>query len=553
METLREQVARRHDALVQERSSWMAHWQEISENLMPRSGRFLSGKENQGDKRHNKIYDNTGIIAARTLSAGLQAGMTSPARPWFRLTTSDPRLDEADAVKRWLSEVSRLMQMIFGASNTYRALHTMYGELGGFGTAASVLLPNFKRVIHHYPLTIGQYCLALDAEGNVNTLSREFEPTVGQMVEEFGIARCSMTVRNLHDRNALDKRVKVIHVIEPRKARDASKRDNLNMPWRSVYFEAGGDDDKILRESGFKEFPVLAPRWTTEAGDVYGYSPGMEALGDIKSLQHEQLRKAQGIDYKTRPPLQLPTSMSGQSLNMLPGGATYVDAPGQQPAVRSLFEVNLDLSHLLEDIRDVRERIRSSFYADLFLMMANDTRSGITATEVAERHEEKLLMLGPVLERQHNELLQPKIELTFTRMVEAGLVPPAPPELQGRELNVEFVSMLAQAQRAVATNGIDRFVGNLGVIAQYKPDVLDKLDSDRWADTYADMLGVDPELIVPSQQVVMIRKQRAEAQQAAAAAEQMQQAADTASKLGGINTAQPNVLTDATRAFSGYS
>nr|MBP9609481.1 phage head-tail adapter protein [Laribacter sp.] len=172
---------------------------------------------------------------------------------------------------------------------------------------------------------------------------------------------------------------------------------------------------------------------------------------------------------------------------------------------------------------------------------------------VAERHEEKLLMLGPVLERLHNEILDPLIEMTFSRMVEAGIVPPPPEELQGVDLNVEFVSMLAQAQRAIATNSVDRFVGNLGAVAGIKPEVLDKFDADRWADAYADMLGIDPELIVPGDQVALIRQQRAKAQQAQQQAAMLQMGADAAQKLGSIDTSQSSALTDVTRAFSGYT
>ena len=177
----------------------------------------------------------------------------------------------------------------------------------------------------------------------------------------------------------------------------------------------------------------------------------------------------------------------------------------------------------------------------------------MTATEVAERHEEKLLMLGPVLERMHNEILDPLIELTFQRMVEANILPSPPQEMQGVDLNVEFVSMLAQAQRAIATNSVDRFVGNLGVVAKIKPEVLDKFDEDRWADAYADMLGVDPELIVPGNEVALIRKQRAEQQQAAQQVALMNQGADTAAKLGSIDTSKPNAATDIMRQFSGYT
>ena len=536
-----------------ERESWMSHWKEISDYLLPRSGRFFVDDRNRGDKRHNNIYDSTGTRALRVLAAGMMAGMTSPARPWFRLTTSDPQLDESAAVKAWLADVTRLMQMVFAKSNTYRALHSMYEELGAFGTASTIVLADYTSVIHHYPLTTGEFAMAADHRGQINTLYREFQMTVAQVVREFGRSNCSPTVQTLFDRGALEQWVTVMQAIEPRVDRDLTKRDDRNMAWKSIYFEQGGNEDQILRESGFKEFPALCPRWATSGGDIYGNSPAMEALGDIKQLQHEQLRKAQGIDYKTKPPLQAPTSLKSRDVDTLPGGISFVDAAAPNGGIRSAFEVNIDLSHLLADIQDVRERIKGSFYADLFLMLANGTNPQMTATEVAERHEEKLLMLGPVLERMHNEILDPLIEMTFSRMVEANIVPPPPDELQGMELNVEFVSMLAQAQRAIATNSVDRFVGNLGAVAGIKPEVLDKFDADRWADAYADMLGIDPELIVPGEQVAMTRKQRAEAAQAQQQAALLNQGADTAQKLGSVDTSKQSALTDVTRAFSGYT
>ena len=549
----RDKLLARWSALQTERSSWITHWQEISDYLLPRSGRFFTSDRNRGQRRHNNIYDSTGTRALRVLAAGMMAGMTSPARPWFRLTTADPDLDEAAAVKQWLADVQRLMLMVFSKGNTYRALHGMYEELGAFGTGASIVLPNFKNVIHHHPLTTGEYAIATDNDGNVTTIYREFDKTVGELVGEFGRDAVSQTVRNLYDRGNLDAWVTTMQAIEPRKDRDPSKRDAKNMAWRSTHFELGGESGKYLRESGFRTFPAVVPRWAVAGGDIYGNSPGMEALGDIKQLQHEQLRKAQGIDYQTKPPLQVPTALKNRELDTLPGGATYVDTASPNGGIKTAFEVNLRLDHLLMDIQDVRERIKGSFYADLFLMLAGSDRTNMTATEVAERHEEKLLMLGPVLERLHNELLDPLIEMTFTRMLEAGVVPPPPQELQGMDLNVEFVSMLAQAQRAVATNGIDRFVGNLGAVAQFKPEVLDKFDADSWADAYADMLGVDPELIVPSDQVALVRKQRAQAAQAQAQAEQLQAGASAAKDLAAAKTDSPSALTNVIDMFSGYN
>lgn len=546
-------LLRRWQALKTERSSWDPHWGEISGHLLPRSGRFFVQDRNKGQRRYNNIYDNTGGRALRVLAAGMMSGMTSPARPWFRLATSDHDLMKYAPVKLWLNEVSNLMHSIFQRSNTYRALHSMYEELGAFGTAASIVVPDFQNIIHHHPLTVGEYAIATNWKGEVTTLYREFQKTVHELVSEFGLDKCSTMVQSMYKNGNLDAWVTVVHAIEPREDRDPGKKDAANMPWRSVYFELQGSQKTFLRESGYKRFPALVPRWAVSGGDIYGNCPGQEALGDIKQLQHEQLRKAQGIDYMTKPPLQVPTSAKNHDMDTLPGGISYVDAATQGGGIRSAFEVRLDLSHLLVDIQDVRQRIQGSFYADLFLMLANQQDTRMTATEVAERHEEKLLMLGPVLERLQNELLDPLIEMTFDQIMEAGIVPPPPEELQGHDINVELVSMLAQAQRAIGTNSIDRFVGNLGSVAQFKPEALDKFDADKWVDIYAESLGLDPQIIVPDDQVQAIRQQRAQAQQAAQQAAMLNQGADTAQKLGNVDTSKQSALTDVTAAFSGYT
>ena len=548
----RDKLFTRWGMLKTERATWWAHWQEITNYLLPRSGRYFVQDRDKGWRRHNNIYDNTGTRALRVLGAGMMAGATSPARPWFRLGTADPELNSYQPVKLWLQDVTQRMQVVFQKSNTSRTLHQMYEELGAFGTAASIVLPDYQTAIHHYPVTIGEYAIAQDYQGKVCTLYREFEKTVGEIVKEYGYNNCSTVVKNMYDRGSLDQWIRLIHAIEPRADRDIRKKDAKNMAWGSYTFEVGGNPHTFLRESGFKEFPALVPRWATAGGDIYGNSPGMEVLGDVKQLQHEQLRKAQAIDYQTKPPLQVPTSMKNRDVETLPGGVSFYD--GQTAGIKTAFEVNLNLQHLVGDIQDVRERIRGGFYADLFLMLANATDTRMTATEVAERHEEKLLMLGPVLERLHNELLDPLIDMTFTRMIEAGLVPPPPPELQGMELNVEFVSMLAQAQRAIGTNSVDRYVANLGAVAGFKPDVLDKFDSDQWADVYADMLGVDPKLIVPSDKVALLREARGKAEAAKAQMEAAHSMSESARNLGTVQTGpDSNAAMDIMNQFSGYN
>jgi hypothetical protein len=539
---------KRHAAMMTERASWDPHWREINENLLPRAGRFTTSDSNQGKKKHNLILDSTGPRALRILGAGLMGGATSPARPWFRLGTPDTDLMNYAPVKSWLDACQKKVMLVFQRSNTYRALHTMYEELGAFGTSASIVLPDYKDAIRHYTQTVGEYCFAQDSREVVNTMYREFEKTVGQVVEEFGIKNVSPAVKSLFDRGNLEAKVPIVHLIEPRRDRDPKLRDARNMPFRSAYYERDTTNDKFMRDSGHRYFRVLAPRWSTTSGDLYGHSPAMEALGDLKQLQHQQMRKGQGIDYMTNPPLQMPLELKGREIATLPGGVTYVNMGASQQRIQSMFDVRLDLGLLLEDIRDVRDRVNSSFYSDLFLMLANSDKNGMTATEVAERHEEKLLMLGPVLERLHNELLDPLIDMTFNELMEAEALPPPPQELAGMELKVEYVSMLAQAQRAVATNGVDRYISSMGMVASLKPEVLDKLDADRWADEYADMLGVDPNLVLGGEKVALIRQQRAQAMQEQQAAEQQAQQAAVVRDLSAAEASTQPV----TEQFMGY-
>lgn len=559
----RDELTRRVGALRTERASWLPHYQELSKFLLPRSGRYMITDRNRGERRHNSILDNTGTRGVRVLSAGMMSGMTSPARPWFRLETPDPKLNRSSNVKLWLSDVTRLLLRVFAKSNTYRALHTTYEELGVFGTAAKVIEPNFNHVIHHHTLTVGEYAVSTDHFGNVNTLMREYEMTVGQMVEQFGLKNCSVAVRNLYDKGSVDQWVPVTHIIQPRMQRDRQSPLARDMAFESVYWEPGCTTGHVLRDSGYQDFPALCSRWALAGGDMYGHSPGMEVLGDVKQLQQEQMRKGQAIDYQTKPPLQVPSSMKNAEVDTLPGGVSYYDGVTPGAGIRTAFDVNLRLDYLLEDIRDVRERIKAGFYADLWLMLSQIDTGKMTATEVAERKEEKLLMLGPTTERLHSEELQPLVEGTFARMVEAGMVPPAPEEMEGMDLNVNFISTLAQAQRAIGTNSIDRYVGNLGQIATIKPGVLDKFSEDDWADIYADSLGIDPRLIVPDSKVAFIRASRARVQEAQQAAAQANINADTmqmAAQAGQIAEGAGGTLArgaatpanDITSPFTGY-
>lgn len=548
---LREKVQSRWDALKEERSSWMSHWKDISEVLLPRAGRFLPTENNRGGRAaFRKILDSTGTRALRTLSGGMMSGMTSPARPWFRLTTFNPELDESYEVKVWMSQVTSLMQMVFYKSNTYRALQMAYEELGAFGTSATLIYDDFDRVIHCHPLTIGEFAIATDSRGRVNTVYREFRMTVAMLVQEFGLENVSRTVKDLYDRGQMDEWVEVINAIEPRTERDPRKTDAKNMPYLSAYFEKSGDKGKVLRETGFTEFPAMCARWSVTGGDIYGTSPGMEALGDLCQLQQMQFRKSQAIDYKVHPPVLIPSEMKNMGTQFLPGGVIPYSNAQQAQQIRSAYMVDLDLNSLLVDIQDVRQRINEAFYRDIFMLMVNSSDKTMTATEVTERHEEKMLLMGPVLERLNAEMLDPLINIVFNKLVQADLLPPLPEDLQGQQLNVEFISILAQAQKAISTNSVDRMFSVLGNLAGMRPDIVDNVDLDFWPQWYADALGVDPRFIVSGKKVAVIREQRAQAEQQAAAMEQLQGATQAAKNMGmSMQGQSPEQIM---QAFTGY-
>lgn len=504
-------------------------WRALAEYIEP--SRFR-GDWTERPISRDKIIDSTATFALNTLQSGMHSGITSPARPWFRLTTLDPELREYQPVKEYLSTVETRMREVFQASNVYNSFHVGYGDLGQFGQSVGLLVEDDDQVVRLHQLVHGQFWLARDERGQVTTLYRKFRWTVHQIVARFGYAnvkRVSEAIATAYDNAKYDDKYDVWHAIEPRLDRNLNSRAKQDMPFLSNYWlddTANRTTDGLLEESGFQENPIIAPAWQLAGYDNYGLSPGMVALGDIKMLQAEQKRKLEAIDKMVRPPMTGPTSMKNNPASLLPGSVTYVDDPAGKGGFRPAFEVRLSINELAADIRETQDRINRAFYADLFLMLSN--MEGIQPRnqfEIAERKEEKLLALGPVLENIYNGQLEPVIMRSYAIMNRNGLLPPPPPDIAGQEVKIEYVSMLAQAQKAVATGSIERGVAFAGQLAAAKPDVLDKVDLDQAIDEYFDMLGVPPSIVVSDDEVAEVRQQRAQQQQAMQAAEMASQVA----------------------------
>lgn len=546
-----------------ERSSFISHWKSLNDFILPRRARFEITDVNKGDRRTSNIVDSTATMAVRTLRSGMMAGVTSPARPWFRLTTPDPALAEVGAVKQWLFDVAQIMATSFLRSNLYNILPMLYGDLGVYGTAAIYVEEDFDNVMHFTSFPIGSYMIAKDHKGRVNTFMREFRMTVRQMVEMFGehdetgkynFDNMSDYIKNMWDQGNTETWIDIVHVVKPNDEYNPKILHSKYKKYSSCYYERGSngtaasylrgnDNGKYLRESGYDYFPVLVPRWETTGEDVYGTdSPGMTALGDIKQLQSTERRIGQAIDKMVNPPMTGPSSLRNQKASILPADITYVDASSPQGGFRPSHEVNFRIQEAEVKQDQVRHRIQRAFFEDLFLMLAQSDRREITAREIDERHEEKLLALGPVLEQLNQDLLDPLIDIAFDMHLKQRWFPDAPPELSGIPLKVEYISTMAQAQKLIGIAGVERFVGFVGNLAQFDPTVLDKVDRDQLIDVYSDMTSVPPSLVVTDDDVKKIRAQRAQAQQAQQQQVQMAQAAQTSKDLSQSNLDSDNIL-----------
>lgn len=549
-ETRKQFLQKQLSQLITARSSYDSHWKELSDFILPNCGRFLTTDAGR-NKRNTKVVDPTGGLASRTLESGMLSGITSPTRPWFSLNTPNKQLMDSWPVKMWLSQVVELMNDVMNKSNWYQSLTVLYRYLGTFATGAISILEDDEDVIRTHVLPIGSYYISNSDRLQVDTVFRKFSMTCRQLVAKFGLENVSDSVKSSWDTGAYETWFEVVHAVLPNTNRDTGKLNSKNKRYSSVYYESGGSGDKLLSESGFDEMPILVPRWDINGEDAYGSScPGILALGGVKALQLQQKRKDQAIDKLVNPPMMAPSSMKNERLSLLPGDVTYYNGAGDTQGFKPVYEINPRISELLESIQDGRQLTNECYFVPLFNMFSNINTRSMPIEAVNEMRDEKMLQIGPVLDRLNDELLDPAIDRIFNIMNRRGMLPPPPEELQGQPLRVEYTSVMAQAQKAVGIGSIERFVGFIGNMAAAGfQQAADKLDVDQAIDEYGDMLGVPTTITKSDEQVQAEREQRAQQQQAAQSLQMGTGAADIAKTLSQAGTGDPNLLTSIQQAM----
>ena len=522
----RDKADHRFDLMMQDRQEWLSWWRKLSEQFAPNRGRFSVDEQPRKtwlrvNSRARQIPDD--------FAAGMKSGLTSPSRPWFTLTLYDTGLAELETVKAWLTEVQDIMQGTMLRTNIYDQIYDVYKEQGVFGTGALLIEEDDDEVFHAQSLTIGSYAIGVDKRGKVNRFCRQFRRTLNQLVAEFGENALpeELRYRYREKREKNDNtRYELRNLIEPSEEYKQNEGKSGKFRYRSLWWLYGYKEPEFLRESGYHEFPVMVPRWRVINDDLYGREqPGDTGYDDAVTLQELEIDERSAIKKGVRPPVVMPDSLTQGDLRDYPGGVTLYSPMGDNvPAVTPLYKVEFDHKSVAEKRLELTEHLEEIFYVNMFKMWTTDLRANRTATEIQAREQEKMYMLGPLIERQMSEMLDPMITRIFGIMDRAGMFPEPPEELADRDIKIEYMSVLANIQKQASYSGIEVLTNQANILGQMQmalsgqSDVLDKIDCDEIIDQLADMYVIPAGIVLGDDKVSELRQAREKAQQ-----EQMQQ------------------------------
>ena len=492
------------------RSTWESHWQEVSDLVLPRKAEITKERQ-RGDKRNVQIFDATAIHALELLAASLHGMLTSSANRWFSLRYKDTDLNENDEAREWLEDATERMYVAFARSNFQQEIFESYHDLIAFGTACVLIEEDKDDILRFSARHIKELYIQENDKGFVDTVYRKFKMSAQAAVTKFGVENLSKEVLNTAKKNPFDE-MEFVHVVRPRKDFDQNKIDKSNMPFESIYFEF--KSGHIISIGGFRELSYVVPRYLKASTEIYGRSPAMNALPDIKVLNKMVENALKAAAKQIDPPLLVPDDSMLNPIRMSPGSLNYYRS-GSRDRIEPL-QIGQATSVTLNSENQRREAIGRMFHVDQLLVTEN---RNMTATEVMSRNEEKMKILGPVLGRLQSELLQPLIVRVFNIMVRNNLFLPAPEILVNQEVDIEYVSPMAVAQRSQELQSLMRGVEIFGSMSQMLP-VMDFIDENGLIKQLIRTLGLPAKVIKSDQQVQQIREERA-AQQAQA--QQMQQ------------------------------
>lgn len=510
---------------------------EVAEFVYPNAKRFIGGDKNHDRAALKKVLYNEGKKSLDTLASGMLSGTCSPSRDWFKLGVSKFQNTDSGFILA-LQKLERAAYLELARSNFYRAMHQVYKFEGAFGTACALIddIEDEKKdaALNLILMPFGSYALRVDYLNRVDGLYRKFNMTAKDIVKTFGEKDLPEKVQIAITDKKMNAMFVVLHIIEstPNDMFVEGKQE-IKKAYSSYYF-LEGEKDKFLRIAGFDSFPAIAPRWEVIGDDPYGESPATLSLGDFREAQKLKVMMLEGTERMVNPPILLPSTMKDQTYKLVPRGVLFFEpsmvAGSTQAQAQNAMNIQVDYNGVMAEYQDCINRIKGAFYTDLFLMLDGFDKTNMTATEVAERKSEKMLMLGSVLERQTDEALRPVI----TNVVERILT-----KLQARypevvaafepyadeEYDIEFVSILAQAQKASGSANLERGTQYLMGLAGVNEDVALLIQPEKMARQYVDMNSMSADVLKSPEEFKKAKDELMQQRQQAAQMAQLQQTA----------------------------
>jgi hypothetical protein len=525
----------RYEKLEGQRQNWETHWQEVADYMQPRKA-DVTKQRARGDKRMEQVFDSSPIQAVELLAASLHGMLTNPSTPWFTLRFKDEEIENEDEAKLWLEASTDAMYTAFNRSNFQQEIFELYHDLITFGTAAMFIEEDDDDIIKFSTRHINEVFIAENDKGRIDTIYRRFKISARAAMQKFGEA-VSSDVQSAFKKDPY-KEVEILHAVYPRSDFNPNKKDKKNMPFESVYIEFKNGNE--LSVSGFREFPFVVPRYLKASNEIYGRSPAMTALPDVKMLNEMCKTTIKAAQKQVDPPLLVPDDGFLLPVRTVPGGLNFYRS-GTRDRIEPLnIGANNPLGLNMEQQR--RDSIRAVFYVNQLMMQDGPQ---MTATEVIQRNEEKMRLLGPVLGRLQSELLKPLIDRVFAILLRNNMLPAAPEFLSGRDIEIEYVSPLAKAQKSTELQSIMRAVEILGSLANVAP-VFDYVNFDNLVKHLADIVGVPQKILKTQSQVNAERQQAAQQQEQMQQMQQLQQVA----KAGGDIAPLAKALPDEARAVA---
>ena len=526
VQELRKNADIRFSQMMADRRDYEPYWRKLARQFAPNRGRFSVDEK---PVKEALRFNSKARQIPDDFASGLKSGLTSPSRPWFTLTLYDNGMAELENVKAWLTEVQDIMQGIMLRTNLYDQLFDVYKEQGIFGTGALLIEEDDEKIFPAQSLTIGSYAIGVDKRGKVNKFARQFQRTLRQLADEFGENALPQELRYRLKDKPDNTRYELRNLIQPSDDYLQSEGRAGQFRYLSLWWLTGYRAPEFLRVGGYHEFPVMVPRWKVINDDLYGREqPGDIGYDDAVTLQEIEIDERSAIQKSVRPPVLVPQTLLEGDLRDYPGGVTVYNSLGNgAPVITPLYQVQFDYQGVALKRQELIQHLEEIFHVDMFKMWTTDLRTQRTATEIQAREQEKMYMLGSLIERQMSEMLDPMINRIFAIIDRAGMFPLPPEELDGREIKIEYMSILANIQKQAAYAGLETMVTMISTLGQLQagmgrsPDVLDKLDCDEIVDQLADMYILPAGIVLGDDAVEALRQQRQQAQEQAQQYQQM--------------------------------